>query len=67
MINLLTTIEAAARLSVSLSQMQRWCRTGRLPATKRGGNWWIAMTDLEAFQAQPRKPGYPAGRKRKEE
>ena len=64
--DLLTTTEAASLLRVSLSQVQRWCRTKRLPAVKRGGNWWISMVDLEAFQAITRKPGYPAGRKRKE-
>ena len=66
MTDVLTTADIALRLSVSLSQVQRWCRTGRLPAIKRGGNWWISPVALAVFQAIIRKPGYPAGRKRKE-
>ncbi|RLC81789.1 MAG: hypothetical protein DRJ03_10315 [Chloroflexi bacterium] len=36
----LTLGEAAARLGVSKDQARRWCKSGRLPATKKWQLWW---------------------------
>jgi capsular exopolysaccharide synthesis family protein len=36
----LTLDEAATRLGISRRQARRWCREGRLPASKRAIFWW---------------------------
>jgi len=36
----LTLGETAARLGISKSQAQRWCKSGRLPATRKWLLWW---------------------------
>lgn len=57
----LTTAEAAAAVGVSLREIQRKINAGILPATKRGGIWFIARDDLEAARAShERGPGRPA-------
>jgi len=40
---------------VPMAKLWRWCREGRLPARKIGGEWYV---DLEAFDAPaPAKTG----------
>ncbi len=36
----LTLGEAAARLGIGKDQVRRWCKSGRLPATKKWRLWW---------------------------
>ena len=36
----LTLGETAARLGISKNQAQRWCKSGRLPATRKWLLWW---------------------------
>jgi len=60
---LLTVPQAAARLGVNRTRVWRLVRDGRLPAEKRGRDWLIRESDLDAFAAEPRKPGRPPWRK----
>jgi excisionase family DNA binding protein len=43
--------EAAARLGVHYMTAYRYVRLGRLPATQRGGRWWVDAEDLERLVA----------------
>jgi capsular exopolysaccharide synthesis family protein len=43
----LTVGEAAERLGVSQAIAQRWCRSGRLPAARRGLGWRVERDGLE--------------------
>jgi len=43
----LTTQEAAEELGVGIRQIQTLIKQGRLPATKRGRDWFIKKEDLE--------------------
>lgn len=43
----LTTTEAAEKLGVGLRQVQSLIKQGRLPAVKRGRDWFIDENDLE--------------------
>jgi excisionase family DNA binding protein len=60
---LLSTTEAAARLSLSPSRVRRYCEQGRLPATKIGGSWVIREADLGKLERLPQ--GWRKGRPRK--
>ena len=42
----LSTADAARELNVAGRTVRRWCRTGRLPATKSGRDWLIRRRDL---------------------
>lgn len=54
-----TLQEAAERLEVHYMTMYRYVRLGLIPATKTGGSWRVADTDLDDF-ARPRA-GRPTG------
>lgn len=41
----LTLSDAAVRLGISKDQAQRWCKSGRLPATKKWLLWWRVEAD----------------------
>ena len=41
----LTLGEAAARLGISKDQARRWCKSGRLPATRKWLLWWRVESD----------------------
>ena len=56
---LLTTTQAADWLGVTESLVRRYCRDGRLEATKLGRDWFIVESDLEHFAQKPRKVGRP--------
>lgn len=43
----LTTTEAAEKLGVGLRQVQNLIKQGRLPAVKRGRDWFIKEEDLK--------------------
>jgi excisionase family DNA binding protein len=43
--------QVAARLGVHYMTAYRYVRTGRLPATKVGAGWVVALDDLESFTA----------------
>jgi excisionase family DNA binding protein len=46
----LTLGEAAEHLGISKDQARRWCKSGRLPATRRGLSWQIDASRLERIQ-----------------
>ena len=45
--DLLTVEETAAYLRVTKGTIWRWCRSGKLPATKIGHQWRIRRDELE--------------------
>ena len=55
--NLLTTKEVAERLGVSLPRVHSFIKDGRLPAEKRGRDYFIKESDLKLIE--DRKPGRP--------
>jgi MerR family transcriptional regulator, light-induced transcriptional regulator len=57
--------EAADRLGVHYMTAYRYVRTGRLPATRIGAQWWIDPNDLRAARGGPTVAGRsrPATRK----
>jgi excisionase family DNA binding protein len=57
----LTLHEAAELLGVHYMTAYRYVRLGVLPATKSGGTWQVARTDLAAFQAAPPTPAGATG------
>lgn len=54
----LTTKQVAEELFVSQRRVQALIKAGRLPAQKRGRDWYIK--DLDLSQVYDRKPGRPA-------
>jgi excisionase family DNA binding protein len=54
----LTTKEVAERLNISLRQVQTLIKQNRLPATKRGRDWFIDEADLELVRER-KKTGRP--------
>ena len=50
---LLTLHEAAARLGVHYMTAYRYIRTGRLAATKLGGEWQVRSGDVDALRRKP--------------
>lgn len=55
---LYTPYEVAKQLGVNPSLVRRYCRQGRL-GTQYGKVWLISESQLEAFEAMPRKRGNP--------
>jgi excisionase family DNA binding protein len=55
----LTVGEVAGYLRVHPITVQRWCRTGDLPAAKIGRAYRIRKSDLDAWWAK-HSPGHPA-------
>ena len=55
----MTTQEAAARIGIDDSLVRRYCRDGRIEATKHGHGWWITATALRKFRRRPRLRGNP--------
>lgn len=49
----LTTKEAAEKLGVSVRQIQTLISQKRLPAEKRGRDWFIKEKDLELVKHRP--------------
>lgn len=49
----LTTKEAAEKLGVSVRQIQTLIGQNRLPAYKRGRDWFIKEEDLELVKHRP--------------
>jgi excisionase family DNA binding protein len=49
----LTTKEAAEKLGVSVRQVQTLIGQNRLPATKRGRDWFIKEKDLKLVEHRP--------------
>lgn len=54
----LTTKEAAEKLGISVRQVQTLIQQGRLPATKKGRDWFILESDLQLVSERP-KTGRP--------
>jgi len=59
----LTLNEAAELLGVHYMTAYRYVRLGLLPATKVGGTWQVAQSDLDAYRAAS-KPAVAVGRDR---
>src|SRR5881296_143930 len=57
-IDLLTTKEVAERLGVTMKRVQAMIRDERLPAEKRGRDYFIREEDLKLVE--DRKPGRPS-------
>jgi 3-methylcrotonyl-CoA carboxylase alpha subunit len=57
----LSPSEAARQLGTSTRTVQRWIRTGRLPARRVGGRWRVAFGAIGAFgaTASPTTPNVP--------
>ena len=49
----LTTVEAAEKLGIGIRQVQTLIKQNRLPATKRGRDWFIKEEDLELVKDRP--------------
>jgi excisionase family DNA binding protein len=49
---LLLTREVAEHLRVKPMTVRKWCRRGKLPGIRVGGQWRIRMTDLERLWVQ---------------
>ncbi len=56
--NELTTTEVAERLGISLRQVQTLIQRNRLPATKKGRDWFVLESDLELVRER-KKTGRP--------
>lgn len=54
-----TTNEAADILGITRSGVIAHIRSKRIPASKRGYDWFIRKSDLDAYIEQRRKPGRP--------
>jgi len=54
---LLTTSEAAERLGVTVGRIHQFIQEGRLPAEKKGRDYFIDSSDLRLVKN--RKPGRP--------
>lgn len=58
----ITTKQAAEELFVSQRRVQALIKAGRLPAQKRGRDWYIKDDDL--WEVYDRKPGRPTNAQR---
>ncbi|MCA1624988.1 MAG: helix-turn-helix domain-containing protein [Acidobacteria bacterium] len=54
----LTTKEVAEKLGISLRQVQTLIQRHRLPATKKGRDWFVMESDLELVRER-KKTGRP--------
>lgn len=54
----LTTKEAAERLNLSLRQVQTLIKQNKLPATKKGRDWFVLESDVENLPER-KKTGRP--------
>jgi len=61
---ILSTMEVAARLEVSVRRVQQMVKKGQLPATIFGGSLMIKAEDLKLVA--DRKPGRPPKAEKKE-
>lgn len=59
---LISAKEAAERLNLTEQQTRSLIRDGKLPATRIGRTWIIAVKDLPLAEKRP-KPGRPSGSK----
>jgi len=54
----LTTKEAAERLNLSVRQVQTLIKQNKLPATKKGRDWFVLESDVENLPER-KKTGRP--------
>ena len=57
--SLISVQEAADQLGVTPSAVRQHIASGRLPAVKRGGAWWLDARDVGRTQRQPPGSGRP--------
>ncbi len=62
---LLSLHEAADRLGVHYMTAYRYVRTGRLPATQVGAQWWVDPQDLEGMRGVATVSGRPRAQTRR--
>lgn len=55
----MTIKQAAALLGLSYSRVRVLIESGRLKAERLADMWVLRREDVEAFAAQPRRPGRP--------
>lgn len=55
----MTTNEAARTLGITVRRVQRLIQDGKLPAQKRGRDYWIEDVDVERAKQRNRKAGRP--------
>ena len=62
----LSTKEAEIIYHIPADTFAQWCREGKLPATKVGGEWQMAIADIDAFlTANPAlRPAHAQGENR---
>lgn len=60
----LTTKEVAEKLGISVRQVQTLIKNERLPAEKRGRDWFVKEEDLKLVEERP-KTGRPPKAKEK--
>lgn len=60
-----TTTEAAAVLNVDRRTVNQYIARGQLNAEKHGRDWFISQDELERFQRERPKLGWPKGKPRK--
>jgi excisionase family DNA binding protein len=54
--DVILTGEVAELLGVRLARVGNWIKTGKLPAVRRGWNWYVPMEDVRAF-CEALRPG----------
>ena len=52
----LSLTEVAERLGVHYMTVYRYVRTGKLPARREGGQWWVSASDLDRLAQEPAAP-----------
>lgn len=57
--NWFTTTEVAESLNISLREVQKLIKVGRIPAEKKGRDWLVSDVDLESYRQNRRGPGRP--------
>ena len=60
----LTTPEAAEQSGLTSTYLTYLLRNGKLEGLRRGRDWFVSVTSLEAFLANPRKSGPKGPRNR---
>ena len=54
---LLNTEQAALFLGVTSRHVSNLCRKGKIKCTRPGRDWFMKLSDLEAYKVQPKDKG----------
>jgi excisionase family DNA binding protein len=63
----LTTKEVAERLNISMRQVQTLIQQNRLPAEKKGRDWFVKESDLALVSERPKTGRPPKNKSSKQE